>query len=167
MANPTQSENSAASRRRATRELIAFFALTFAITFGIGASVIFFRPQVEAIVGPIGAASRSWRFFVLFDIAASAPTISAVVWSFVFGGREGLKSLFRGLVRPVRLRWVLVALLTMPKPTDVLTTSWKMWTDGTMLFGLGQIGLRFGPREHIFCHSLTPNCVTMASDQKA
>jgi ABC-type nitrate/sulfonate/bicarbonate transport system permease component len=28
--------------------------------------------------------------------------------------------------------------LTMPKPTDVVTESWKMWTDGSMLFGLGQ-----------------------------
>jgi len=28
--------------------------------------------------------------------------------------------------------------LTMPKPTDVVKESWKMWTDGTMLRGLGQ-----------------------------
>ena len=108
------STNDTVVKRRAIRELIAFVALTFAITFGIGALAIFFRPQVEAIVGPIGAVSRSWRFFVLFDIAASAPTISAIVWSFVFGGLEGVKNLFRGLVRPVQLRWVVVALLTLP-----------------------------------------------------
>jgi ABC-type nitrate/sulfonate/bicarbonate transport system permease component len=28
--------------------------------------------------------------------------------------------------------------LTMPKPTDIVVASWKMWTDGTMLQGLGQ-----------------------------
>lgn len=28
--------------------------------------------------------------------------------------------------------------LTMPKPSDVLVESWKMWTNGTMLRGLGQ-----------------------------
>jgi len=114
MIHRVYSENDMVAKRRAIRELIAFFALTFAITFGIGALAIFFRPQVEAIVGPIGAASRSWRFFVLFDIAASAPTISAVVWSLVFGGLDGVKNLFRGMVRPVQLRWVCVALLTLP-----------------------------------------------------
>jgi NitT/TauT family transport system permease protein len=28
--------------------------------------------------------------------------------------------------------------LTMPKPTDIVVASWKMWADGTMLQGLGQ-----------------------------
>jgi hypothetical protein len=38
----------------AVRELIAFFALTFAITFGLGIAVIFFRPQFEGAFGPLG-----------------------------------------------------------------------------------------------------------------
>lgn len=114
MTAPPSSQQVGVSKHHATRDLVAFFALTFAITFGIGALAIFFRPQIEAIVGPIGATNRSWRFFVLFDIAASAPTISAVLWSLAFSGFEGLKSLFQGLVRPVRLKWVFIALLTLP-----------------------------------------------------
>lgn len=96
--------------RRAPRELIAFFALTFAITWGLGASFIFFRPQLEAIVGHIASPDKSWLIY----LAASAPTISAIVWSVAFDGLEGLKNLFGGMFRPVRLGWVITSLLALP-----------------------------------------------------
>jgi membrane protease YdiL (CAAX protease family) len=105
----TDSEQTTA-RRRAGRELLAFFGLTFAITFGLGAAVIFFRPQFEAVFGRLGPLLVSWPYYV----AVCTPTFSAVVLSALFGGLEGVKNLFRGLIRPFQLRWVLVALLTFP-----------------------------------------------------
>jgi membrane protease YdiL (CAAX protease family) len=98
------------AQRRAVRELTAFFALTFAITFGLGVAVIFFRPQFEAVFGPLGPLLTSWPYYV----AVCTPTISAVLLSALFGGLEGVKNLFRGLVRPCQLRWAFVALLTFP-----------------------------------------------------
>ncbi len=98
------------ARRRATRELIAYFALAFALTWGLGAAVIFFRPQFEAVVGPLGPLITSWPYYV----AVCAPTISAVLISAAFGGVQGVKNLFAGLVRPFRLRWLFLALLAIP-----------------------------------------------------
>jgi membrane protease YdiL (CAAX protease family) len=103
-------EQDAITKRRAGRELLAFFALTFAITFGLGAAVIFFRPQFEAIFGPLGPLLTSWPYY----LAVCTPTISAILLSAVFGGIEGIKKLFRGLIRPFHARWVFVALLTFP-----------------------------------------------------
>jgi membrane protease YdiL (CAAX protease family) len=104
------SEGDALDKRRATRDLIAYFALTFAITWGLAAAVLLFRPQFEAVFGPLGPITESWPFYV----AACGPTISAVLLSVIFGGAAGLKSLFRGLVRPVQIRWVILALLSFP-----------------------------------------------------
>ncbi|HSM95486.1 MAG TPA: CPBP family intramembrane glutamic endopeptidase [Rhizomicrobium sp.] len=98
------------ARQRALRELIFYFVLTFVITFGLGAIIIFFQPEYEAAFGPIGDPSKSWLYFV----AVSSPTISAVLVSLLFGGLENVKTLFAGLYRPFRLRWMLVSLLTIP-----------------------------------------------------
>jgi membrane protease YdiL (CAAX protease family) len=100
----------AAAKSRAGRELLAFFALAFAITFGLGAAVIFFRPQFEAVFGPLGPLLVSWPYYV----AVCAPTISAVLLSALFGGLDGLKNLLRGLLRPFQLRWAFLALLAFP-----------------------------------------------------
>jgi hypothetical protein len=97
-------------RRRIRRELLAYFFLTYGISFGLGAAVLLFRPQFEAVFGPLGPLSTSWPYFV----AVSAPTISAVVVSAAFGGLNGVKALFAGLIRPFRLRWFMVALLAAP-----------------------------------------------------
>jgi membrane protease YdiL (CAAX protease family) len=110
MTDLTVSEQDRVAKRRTGRELIAFFALTFAITFGLGVAVIFFRPQFEAIFGPLGPLLTSWPYYA----AVCTPTISAVLLSALFGGLEGVKNLFRGLVRPFQLRWAFVALLTFP-----------------------------------------------------
>ncbi|HXC56199.1 MAG TPA: CPBP family intramembrane glutamic endopeptidase [Rhizomicrobium sp.] len=100
----------AAARRRTTRELVAYFALTFAITFGLGGAFIFFRPQFEALFGTIRSPDTSWFYFV----AVCAPTISAVLVSAVFGGWKGVRDLFSGLIRPFRLRWAFAGLLSFP-----------------------------------------------------
>src|SRR5690348_16404789 len=96
-------------RSRATRELVAYFALAFAITWGLGVAVIFFRPQFEAVFGPLGALITSWPYYV----GVCAPTISAVLVSLMFGGPNGMKGLFGGLVRPFKIQWAFVALLAL------------------------------------------------------
>lgn len=110
MANLAVSEQDTITKRRVVRELIAYFALAFGITFGLGAAVIFFRPQFESIFGPLGPLNTSWPYYV----GVCAPTISAVLLSAVFGGLKGVKNLFAGLFRPFQFRWVFVALLTFP-----------------------------------------------------
>jgi membrane protease YdiL (CAAX protease family) len=129
MTDFTDSEQDTA-KRRVSRELPAFFALTFAITFGLGAAVIFFRSQFEAMFGPLGPLLTSWPYYV----AVCAPTISAVLLSALFGGLEGIKNLFRGLVRPFQLRWLLVALLTFPT--------------GLLLYGFAERALLGSPPSH-------------------
>jgi membrane protease YdiL (CAAX protease family) len=99
-----------ADRRRVTRDLSLFFALAYAITFGIGAAFIFFRPQVEAVIGHIDNLLTSWPYF----LAVGAPTIAAVLVSGLSGGWRGIGRLFAGVVRPFQLRWLLVALLAVP-----------------------------------------------------
>ena len=71
MADLTHSEQDTLARRRAVRELIAFFALTFAITFGLGVAVIFFRPEFEAVFGPLGPPLVSWPYYVAVCAAAT------------------------------------------------------------------------------------------------
>ncbi|MGH6957831.1 MAG: CPBP family intramembrane glutamic endopeptidase [Caulobacteraceae bacterium] len=97
-------------RRRARNEVFAYFGLTFLLTWGIGALIIFARPQLERFLGPLGQLNRSWIYFV----AVYAPSISAVTLSFAFGGWLGLRRLFGGLVRPVRLKWLALAIFTYP-----------------------------------------------------
>lgn len=110
MPDLTGLEQDPIAKRRTLRELITYFALTFGITFGLGAAVIFFRPQFEAVFGPLGPLDTSWPYYV----GVCAPTISAVLCSLVFGGLQGVKNLFAGLFRRFQLRWLFVALLAFP-----------------------------------------------------
>ena len=97
-------------RRRAARELWAYFALTFIFTWGIGGVLLLAHAQLERLIGPIGPLTQSWPYYV----AVSAPAIVAVVLSLVFGGLVGLKTLFGGLLRPGSLKWIALALFTYP-----------------------------------------------------
>ena len=97
-------------RRRAVRQLVAFFCMTFAITWGLGALLLFAKPTLEAALGPMGDINHHWLFYV----AVYAPTISAVTLSLVFGGWDGLRALALQLLRPMRLRWMLAAAFTWP-----------------------------------------------------
>jgi uncharacterized protein len=110
----------------AVGELIAFFALTFAITFGLGIAVIFFRPQFEGIFGPLGPLLTSWPYY----IGVAAPTISAIVLSAAFGGIGGIKDLFRGLTQPFQLRWVFIALFTFPAGLLILGLAERIFGAG-------------------------------------
>jgi membrane protease YdiL (CAAX protease family) len=115
------------AKRRVIRELIAYFVLAFVIAWGLGAGVLVFRPQFEAVFGHVGPLLTSWPYYV----AVSAPTISAVLLSVLFGGVTGLKTLFSGLVRPIQFRWVLVAFLTFPA--------------GLLIMGLAERGMTGAP----------------------
>jgi membrane protease YdiL (CAAX protease family) len=110
MAAKDHDDTAGNSRRGAVRDLSAYFALVFAITWGLGAAFLFARPQLEAVVGPMGQINQHWLYFV----AVFAPTISAVVCSLALGGWAGVKSLLLGLVRPTPLIWVAIAILSWP-----------------------------------------------------
>jgi len=98
------------NRPRATRELVFYFILTFAITWSLGAALIFARPEIEKFVGHITDISHHWLYY----LAVSSPTISAVIASLVFGGWRGIVSLLSRLVRPFNPIWIAVAILIWP-----------------------------------------------------
>ena len=107
------------TRRRSIRELGVYFAVAFAITWGIGAVILLARPQLEALIGPMGPINHHWLYYV----AVTAPAISAVVCSFGFGGLAGLKALGARFLRPVKLPWVAVALLIWPVALTLLAAA--------------------------------------------
>lgn len=94
--------------RRAEREAWIYFALTFAISWGVGGLFLVLRTRLEPIFGPLGP--RNPVFYVL----AYAPTLSALILASVLGGGAGVKALFATLVRPFGMRWFIVAVLLIP-----------------------------------------------------
>lgn len=90
-------------------QIIVFFILTFAITWGIGAWVIFFPEQSQAIFGELTG------FSPLFILAVAAPTISATLLTFVWEGAAGLKTLYARLIRwRFGLQWYALVLTGIP-----------------------------------------------------
>lgn len=114
------------ARRRTVRELATFFGLAFAITWGLGATFILARPQLEAVVGPMGVINHHWLYY----LAVCAPTISAIVCSLIFGGWAGLKALALRFVRPVNPLWVAVAVLIWPAALTVFALATKRYFGG-------------------------------------
>jgi uncharacterized protein len=96
------------SARQAQREAWIFFALTFAVSWGVGGLFLLFRKSLEPIFGPLGP--RNPLFYVL----AYAPTLSAVILAALLGGSAGVKSLLATLIRPFRTLWLIVAVLLIP-----------------------------------------------------
>ena len=96
------------SARRAQREIWIFFALTFAISWGLGGLFLALRTELEPIFGPLGPHNP------VFYVAAYAPTLSALILASVLGGSAGVKSLVGSLVRPFRIIWLVVAVLLIP-----------------------------------------------------
>jgi len=110
MPTAVKAVSTADGRRRAIAELAAFFGLAYAITWGLGAAIIFARPQLEAVVGPLGVINHHWLYY----LAVCAPTISAVACSLIFGGWAGLRALGARFLRPVKPLWVAVSILIWP-----------------------------------------------------
>src|SRR5271163_4116236 len=89
--------------------LLAFFLLTFAITWGIGACLVLFHGWLVALFGEMSTAHP------LFLIAVYAPSVSALVVTAVTEGRAGVRDLLSRLVRwRVGLRWYATVLLGIP-----------------------------------------------------
>jgi membrane protease YdiL (CAAX protease family) len=94
--------------RRAQREAWVFFALTFAISWGVGGLFLALPTRLEPIFGPLGPHNP------VFYVLAYAPTLSALILALVLGGSIGVKALFATLVRPFRFIWLIVAVLLIP-----------------------------------------------------
>jgi uncharacterized protein len=100
--------------RLAQREVWMFFALTFAISWGIGGLFLALPTRLEPIFGPLGPHNP------VFYVLAYAPTLSALILASVVGGGAGVRSLFAMLIRPFRTIWLLVAFLLIPAIALVL-----------------------------------------------
>lgn len=89
--------------------LIAFFGLTFAITWGVGALLALFPGLVEDLFGPLSAASPAFVF------AVAGPTIAATLVTLVRSGRRGLGPLYRQLAHwRFGPRWYALMLVGIP-----------------------------------------------------
>jgi membrane protease YdiL (CAAX protease family) len=75
------------------RALSIFFGLTFILTWGIGAGVLLFPSQMEAIFGPFSEGNP------LFFLAVFSPTLSSLILTWIIEGRDGLWELVRRLGR--------------------------------------------------------------------
>jgi hypothetical protein len=90
-------------------ELLWFFGITFALTWGLGALVALFPSQIHAWFGNLSAANP------LFIIAVYAPSITALVLTGFVGGFAGLRDLFSSAFRwKVPVKWYLIVLLGVP-----------------------------------------------------
>ncbi len=90
-------------------QIVVFFILTFAITWGIGAFAIFFPVQFRALFGGISETHP------LYYIAVAAPTISAILLALAWEGLHGLGDLFKRLLRwRFGLHWYALVLVGLP-----------------------------------------------------
>ncbi len=89
-----------------TKTLVPFLALTFALTWGIAALLIFFNDQVVAVFGEITASNP------LFILAVYAPAFAGVFLVWRYYGLKGLGSFFRRLTlwRMPRVWWLFLLL---------------------------------------------------------
>jgi membrane protease YdiL (CAAX protease family) len=73
--------------------LVAFFVLTFAITWGLALLIVLFPGPLTALFGPVSAANP------LFILAVAGPTVAATILTAMRAGRTGLRALYSGLTR--------------------------------------------------------------------
>ena len=89
--------------------LLTFFALTFALTWGLGACFAMFPTQLTAIFGKVSIANP------LFILAVYAPGISAVIVSGLIEGPAGIRRLLRGLLRwRIGIEWYFAIFVGVP-----------------------------------------------------
>jgi uncharacterized protein len=100
--------------KEALREAWIFFALTFAISWGIGGAFLMLRATLEPLFGPLGQRNP------VFYAVAYAPTLSALILAAVLGGSASVKSLFATFARPFAVIWLIVATLMIPAVALVL-----------------------------------------------
>ncbi len=96
-----------------SRHLLPFFMLTFAITWGIGATMLGFSEPLAARFGEMDLRAPFWK--LLYHLMAYGPAISAFVIITAVGGRSGVRAFARRLLEwHVGLRWYAVVLLAYP-----------------------------------------------------
>jgi membrane protease YdiL (CAAX protease family) len=100
----------AQGRRRTLWELGCYFGLAFGITWGLGALLILARPELEAVIGPIGRLDHHWLYY----LGVYAPTLAAIATSVIFGGWDGLKALGGRFVRRFNPLWLVAAVILWP-----------------------------------------------------
>jgi membrane protease YdiL (CAAX protease family) len=95
------------------RHLLPFFALAFAITWGIGGIMIGFHEPLAARFGEMDLRAPFWK--LLYHLMVYGPAISAFVIIAAIRGRAGIRSFARRLLEwRVGLRWYAVVLLGYP-----------------------------------------------------
>lgn len=91
------------------RALLGFFALTFALTWGIAALLLLFPNQMAAWFGSMSVQNP------LFRVAVFAPTIAAICITLYTEGLTGLRALLSRLVRwRFGGQWYLLVMLGVP-----------------------------------------------------
>jgi membrane protease YdiL (CAAX protease family) len=86
------------SREMGSGSLVAFFALAFALTWGVCAAMILFRADVEAVAGPISG------YNPVFILAVWGPAIAAFILITLRYGLRGLGAFLRRLTL-WRMHW--------------------------------------------------------------
>jgi len=91
------------------RPLLAFFALTFGLTWGLGACFALFPAQLTAVFGKVSVTNP------LFILAVYAPSISAIVVTGFIDGAAGIRRLLGGFLRwRIGIQWYLAILVGIP-----------------------------------------------------
>jgi membrane protease YdiL (CAAX protease family) len=89
--------------------LLAFFALTFGLTWGLGACFFLFPAQLTAVFGKVSVTNP------LFILAVYAPGISAIVVTGFIEGTAGVGRLLGRFLRwRIGIRWYLAILVGIP-----------------------------------------------------
>lgn len=91
------------------RPLVAFFALTFGLTWGLGACFAMFPVQLTVVFGKLSVTNP------LFILAVYAPSISATIVSGSIDGPAGVRRLFGGFLRwHIGIRWYVAIFVGIP-----------------------------------------------------
>jgi membrane protease YdiL (CAAX protease family) len=91
------------------RPLLAYFAITFGLTWGLGVCFFLFPAQLTAVFGKVSVTNP------LFILAVYAPTISAIVVTSFIDGAAGIRRLLaRFLLWRIGIRWYLAILVGIP-----------------------------------------------------
>ena len=99
------------SARRPGDFLVAYFILTFALTWGTAAFAIFFPALFTALFGPLTDTSP------IYFLAIATPTISATIFTLKQRGWPGLGELYKRLIHwRFGIQWYALVLIGIPAP---------------------------------------------------